>query len=123
MFSSTLTLPEVNLDWFGRSCSEVEEILEQHHKEAWSNEEDPVTGIPWMGDEDLKETGSMMATTVFKCSTGLGKMFGALVSKPYGKYHQYGTKHIPMRRWLGLNTSMIDQIESVFVKHVFSSIG
>lgn len=121
MFSSSLTLPKVNLNWFERSCSEVEEILQQHHAEAWSNEQDPMTGKPWVGDEDLKETGSMMATTVFKCSAGLNKMFGTLVSKPYGKYHQFGTKHIPMRRWLGIDSNVVNRIEFVFSKHIISN--
>lgn len=120
MFSSTLSLPKVNLDWFERSCEQMTRVVEDHHQTYWSQERDPVTGEPWVGTPDLEETGSMFSTTVFGCKGGLNKGIFATVHKPYGKYHQYGTQHIPQRRWLGLNSLVYRELEGIIKRHIFS---
>ena len=120
-----LTLPKPNLKWWQSSKNEALRIVEEYNKEAWSNQEDPVTGSKWAPRKQptgshplLKKSGKMMNSTNFK-PTSKPMMFNAVVKVPYGGFHQRGTSKMPQRRWLGIGSSITPKLVPVFRKHLF----
>ena len=117
LLSSSLTIPDIRLDWFARSKMEVLPIVKQHNQRSWTQRKDPVDGSRWEGNDDLQETGSMFRTTMFHMDN---KEIYATVMKAYGKFHQYGTSNIPQRRWLGINGFVVERIGNIFGKNLLS---
>jgi len=120
-----LTIPKANEKWWNSSRKELNKLVEEHHKEAWSNQQDPVDGKSWAprkqptgGWPILKKSGKMLNSTQFK-SDNHPMLFKATTNVSYGKFHQEGTSRMPQRRWLGLGSDFTDRFSKVVAKHLF----
>ena len=123
--SFTLTVPKPNLKWWNSSKKELTKVVEEHHKEAWTDEKDPVNGSKWKPRQQptgshplLRKSGKMLGTTKFK-SDQHPMLFKATTNVAYGKYHQNGTSRMPQRRWLGLGGDFEDKFAEVMKKYIF----
>ena len=120
-----LTVPKVNEQWWRSSKKELNQIVEQHNKESWSAQKDPVTGSPWAPRKQptgswplLKKSGKMLGSTKFKAPSA-PMLFKAKTGVDYGKFHQEGTSKMPQRRWLGLGSQATSKMAKVISKHIF----
>ena len=120
-----LTIPKANEKWWNSSRKELNKLVEEHHKEAWSNQQDPVDGKSWAPRKQptgswpiLKKSGKMLNSTQFK-SDNHPMLFKATTNVSYGKFHQEGTSRMPQRRWLGLGSDFTDRFSKVVAKHLF----
>lgn len=120
-----LTAPKPNLKWWNSSRKELLKIVEEHHKESWGDQSDPVTGKKWEPRKKptgshplLKKSGNMINSTKFK-SDNRPMLFKATTNVSYGKFHQEGTSRMPQRRWLGLGGKFSDKFSKVVAKHIF----
>ena len=123
--SFTLTVPKPNLKWWNSSKKELTKVVEEHHKEAWTDARDPVDGSKWKPRKQptgshplLRKSGKMLGTTKFK-SDQHPMLFKATTNVAYGKYHQNGTSRMPQRRWLGLGGDFEDKFAEVMKKYIF----
>ncbi len=123
-FKLTLTLPKVNQDWWKASKRELNELVENYNRENWPKQRDPVTLKPWAPRKAptgtwpvLRKTGEMQDTTKFK----VGKTPMDFIAKTvnYGPFHQYGTKKMAQRRWLGIGSTLLDPMAKVIGKSIF----
>ena len=121
----TLTVPKPNLNWWKSSRKELNKVVEEHHKESWEQQSDPVTGRKWEPRKKptgshplLKKSGKMLGSTKFK-SDQHPMLFKATTNVAYGKYHQKGTSRMPQRRWLGLGGKFENKFAKVMKKHLF----
>ena len=120
-----LTVPKVNENWWRSSKNELNKIVEEHNKDSWSGQKDPVTGSPWAPRKQptgswpiLKKSGKMLGSTKFKAPSQ-PMMFSAKTGVNYGKFHQQGTSKMPQRRWLGLGPQVTSKMAKVISKHIF----
>ena len=124
MIKFKLTVPVVHEDWWKKSKSALNKIVEEYNRENWSSETDPVTGAGWAprkpptgGWPLLNRTGKMFGSTKF---TAPGPMlFTAKVGVNYGGFHMSGTSKMPQRRWLGIGASLIPRMEKEIAQHIF----
>ena len=120
-----MTMPKPNLRWYRDSKKELLKVVEQHNRESWAAEKDPVTDRKWAprkqptgGHPLLKKSGKMFGSTKFKAGDRPFD-FRATVGVKYGGFHQKGTSKMPQRRWLGVNSKIDDKMIPVFKKHLF----
>ena len=125
MISFKLTAPKVNLDWWKSSKSKLTKIVEDYNKQSWSAEQDPVTGNRWAPRKQptgthplLRKSGKMQDSTKFS-SSAMPMMFTAKTSVNYGGFHMSGTSKMPQRRWLGIGSPVIPEMEREIAKHIF----
>ena len=124
-FKFKITIPKPNLKWYNDSKSELLKITEEHNKQSWSREQDPVTGRKWEPRKQptgshplLRKSGKMMNTTKFKA--GSSPMdFSARTNVNYGGFHQKGTSKMVQRRWLGIGSNIVSKYAPVFRKRLF----
>ena len=102
-----LTVPKINDDWWLKSRNELNQLVEEHNRESWSQQQDPVDQNPWKPRKPptgswpiLRKTGKMQDTTVIK--PGRTPMTFNAQTVFYGPFMQYGTRTVPARRWLGI---------------------
>ena len=124
-FKFKMTIPKPNENWWKSSRTELTKFVEQYHKEAWTDQKDPVDGKSWTPRKPptgqhplLRKTGRMFDTTKFK-SDAHPMLFKATTNVAYGKFHQDGTSRMPQRRWLGLGSDFSDKFATVLRKHLF----
>ena len=124
-FKMKMTVPKPNLKWWNSSRKELLKIVEDHHKESWTDAEDPVTGKKWEPRKKptgshplLRKTGKMFGTTKFKADQH-PMIFKATTNVAYGKFHQEGTSRMPQRRWLGLGGKFEEKFGKAVAKHIF----
>ncbi len=125
-FTFTVTLPKINENWWKDSRNLLNQVVEDHNKESWSQQRDPVDQNPWKPRKPptgtwplLRKTGRMQDDTVF--SPGRTPMTFNAVTTNYGPYMQYGTRTVPARRWLGIGGMQVtDTMARVLGKIIFS---
>ncbi len=120
-----LTVPKVNEQWWRSSKNELNKIVEEHNRDSWSAQKDPVTGSSWAPRKKptgswplLKKSGKMLGSTKFKAPSQ-PMLFSAKTGVKYGKFHQEGTSKMPQRRWLGLGPQVTSKMAKVIAKHIF----
>jgi len=120
-----MTIPKPNLKWYSSSKNELLKIVQEHHKDAWSDAKDPVTGNKWSPRKQptgshplLRKSGKMLNSTKFKADTR-PMIFSATTNVSYGKFHQNGTSRMPQRRWLGLGGDFEEKFSKAVAKHLF----
>jgi phage gpG-like protein len=123
-----MTMPKPNLRWYRDSKKELLKIVEQHNRDSWAAEKDPVTDKKWAprkqptgGHPLLKKSGKMFGSTKFKAGDRPFD-FRATIGVKYGGFHQKGTSRMAQRRWLGVNSAIDDKIIPVFRKHLFKGL-
>lgn len=128
MLKFKMTMPKPNLRWYRDSKKELLKIVEEHNRESWAAERDPVTDRKWAPRKPptgshplLKKSGKMFGSTKFKAGDRPFD-FRATVGVKYGGYHQNGTSKMPQRRWLGVNNKIDDKMVPVFRKHLFKGV-
>tara|TARA_R110002012_G_scaffold163717_1_gene326111 strand:- start:424 stop:822 length:399 start_codon:yes stop_codon:yes gene_type:complete len=125
MISFKLTTPKVNLDWWKSSKSKLTKLVEDYNRQSWSAEKDPVTGSGWAPRKQptggwplLRKSGKMQDSTRFSAAAGT-MLFTAKTSVNYGGFHMSGTSKMPQRRWLGIGSPVIPEMEREIAKHIF----
>ena len=125
MLKFKMTIPKPNLRWYRSSKKELLKIVEEHNRESWAAEKDPVTNKKWAPRQQptgshplLKKSGKMFGSTKFKAGERPFD-FRATVGVKYGGFHQKGTSKMPQRRWLGVGSTIDDKMIPVFKKHLF----
>ena len=120
-----LTIPKPNLKWWNSSRKDLLKVVEEHHKDSWADESDPVTGKRWQarkqptgGHPLLKKSGKMLNSTKFKADAN-PMLFKATTNVAYGKFHQNGTDRMPQRRWLGLGRNFENKFTKIVAKNLF----
>jgi hypothetical protein len=123
-----MTIPKPNLRWYRDSKKELLKIVEEHNRESWAAEKDPVTNKKWTPRKKptgshplLKKSGKMFGSTKFKAGDRPFD-FKATVGVKYGGFHQKGTSKMPQRRWLGVSNQIDDKMVPVFRKHLFKGL-
>ena len=123
-----LTIPKPNLKWYRDSKKELLKVVEQHNKESWSRESDPVTGKKWEPRKKptgshpiLKKSGKMFSSTNFMAGDRTMD-FKARVNVKYGGFHQKGTSKMVQRRWLGVGSTIDDKMIPVIKKYLFKGL-
>jgi len=124
-FKLTLKVPKVQTDWWRKSRSQLNRMVEDYNRENWAKERDPVTLKPWSPRRQptgawpiLRKTGTMQDTAKFKTAPGQPMIFKASTTN-YGPFHQYGTRKMVQRRWLGIGKELLDPMAKVIGKHIF----
>jgi hypothetical protein len=123
-----MTIPKPNLRWYRDSKKELLKVVEEHNREAWAAERDPVTNKKWQPRKKptgshplLKKSGKMFGSTKFKAGDRPFD-FKATVGVRYGGFHQKGTSKMPQRRWLGVGSTIDDKMIPIFQKHLFKGL-
>jgi phage gpG-like protein len=124
-------LRPMNLKWWPPTQKEWAPILMNEHKVDWRKQSDPTTGRPWAsltpqyaiekaktwpGQPILRASGAMQDGAKIVPS---GDGFNAIV-RPYGVYHQFGTKKMVARPWLGLPDTALKKLPPIAWKHILS---
>ena len=125
MIKFKMTIPKPNLRWYRDSKKELLKVVEDHNRESWAAEQDPVTDKKWdprkkpTGSHPLlKKSGEMFKSTKFKAGNRPFD-FKATVGVKYGGFHQSGTSKMPQRRWLGVGSTINNKMVPIFRKHLF----
>lgn len=128
MIKFKMTIPKPNLRWYRDSKKELLKVVEDHNRESWVAEQDPVTDKKWDPRKSptgshplLNKSGKMFKSTKFKAGSRPFD-FKATVGVKYGGFHQSGTSKMPQRRWLGVGSTIDDKMAPVFRKHLFKGL-
>lgn len=120
-----LTMPKPNLKWYRDSKKELLKIVEEHNKQSWASQVDPVDGKAWTPRKQptgswplLKKSGKMLNSTKFK-ATDKPMDFRARTGVSYGGFHQRGTSKMVQRRWLGVGSSITSKFAPVLKENLF----
>jgi len=74
------------------------DVIIKHLKRQWRDEKSPL-GKKWKKSPNaLRDTGEMQDGLKFEVNGN--KLFA--VTSDIGKYHQFGTKKMPAREWIGI---------------------
>lgn len=126
-FRFTLTVPQIEENWWKKSRKELTDIVTEYNKENWANATDPVDNSRWKPRKPptgtwplLNKTGRMFGSTVIVTRATEPMIFTAKIGVDYGGFHQYGTSRMPRRRWLGIGPSIADRMAAVIGKNIFS---
>lgn len=100
-----------------QSSKDIKKDLQKH----WDRGEDP-EGNRWKDRKNeveykhpkLNKTGTMFKTAEFRFKDG--EIVASV--EEYGRFHQFGTKHMTDRRWLGVNTNSLTDISENFLKNL-----
>ena len=124
-------LPRVNLKWWPPTQRQWAPILLEQQKPFWKREREPTMNTPWAklspnykiqkdkkypGEPILRATGAMQDTA--KILPGSNGGFKAETLK-YGAYHQFGTRKMPARPWLGIPPSSLASLGVIAIKNIF----
>ena len=128
MLKFKMTVPKPNLRWYRDSKKELLKIVEEHNRQSWAAEKDPVTDKKWQPRKKptgshplLKKSGKMFGSTKFKAGDRPFD-FRASVGVKYGGFHQKGTSKMPQRRWLGVGSTIDDKMIPIFRKRLFKGL-
>lgn len=120
-----------NLNWWKPTQKQWAPVLLRSHIVPWRQEADPTTGRPWAsltpkyalaklrkypGQPILRATGAMQDKAQI-----LPKGEGFEVkSTPYGVYHQFGTKKMVARPWMGVSDKSLLLLSPIAWKNILS---
>ena len=123
----------VNLNWWKPTQKEWAPILLQEQKPFWRRESDPSTGRPrakltpnyakrnavlFPGEPILRATGKMEDEAEIFTYKDLFKVRARF----YGVFHQFGTKKMAARPWMGVPDTALDKLPPIAWKHIFSKM-
>jgi phage gpG-like protein len=124
-------LTPMNTRWWNPTKKEWAPVLANDQKPFWPKQSDPTTGRPWAaltprynsykaqkypGQPILRATGSMQDTMEIRVRGNVFSVWGV----PYGKYHQFGTKRMVARPWVGVPDSSLEHIVPIAWKNILS---
>ena len=124
-------LPVINMRWWEPTQREWAPILLADLKPFWVKETDPNTGRPWRpltppyarwkqarypGQPILRLTGKMQDEARIVPS---GRGFSATTTF-YGPYHQYGTRFMAARPWLGVPAVSLLKIAPIAWRNIIT---
>jgi phage gpG-like protein len=123
MFSFTLSqnLPKFETNWWANVQKQWAPELLKDNRSFWPVESDPSNGRPWAaltpnyasqklkkypGQPILRATGKMLDSVKLQpWNSGI-----QAVSELYGPFHQFGTKKMVARPWLGVPNSSLKKL-------------
>lgn len=118
-------LKPFNRNWWKLSREQWAPVLLEENKPYWAAQTD-TEGRPWVKlDEDtpdtdgfiLKETGEMFNSAVVR---PWGRKF-LVDSTFYGVIHQFGTRKVPARPWMGVPESSLIRLSNIAVKNILTN--
>ena len=78
------------------------------------------TGTLWRSIQELPATGDLFGTTGERIiAAGAYNKYGT----EYGQFHQHGTKHLPVRKFMGINPDDIELFESRMLQRAAEALG
>lgn len=123
MIKFKLTVPTVNTDWWKYSKNRIAAVLLEENQVDWAAERNPNTGTKWAprkqptgGWPILRRTGAMQDSTRIKPG-GVGLFTARTVS--YGPFHQYGTRRMVARPWLGVPDRSLPRMAEIIASTIF----
>jgi phage gpG-like protein len=125
-------MPSINRNWWAPTQRQWAPILLQEQKPFWKDEKDSTFGRPWAklspgyaawkdkkypGQPILRATGKMEDTAkIVPYRTGFN-----VNTTPYGAYHQFGTRKMPARPWMGIPPKALAALGAIAFKNIFFS--
>lgn len=125
-------MPSINRNWWAPTQRQWAPILLQEQKPFWKDEKDPTFGRPWAklspgyaawkdkkypGQPILRATGKMEDTAkIVPYRTGFN-----VNTTRYGAYHQFGTRKMPARPWMGIPPKALAALGAIAFKNIFFS--
>jgi phage virion morphogenesis protein len=124
-------LPTINLDWWAPTQRRWAPVLRRDQEVPWRAESDPTTGRPWQalsvkyerykrkrypGQPILRATGKMQDRAKIR---PMGEGFDVKTEK-YGRYHQFGTRKMPARPWVGIPDISLKKIVPIAWRNILS---
>jgi phage gpG-like protein len=121
----------MNLKWWLPTRKEWTPELQQSQEEYWQQETNAFTGRPWKaltkryaakksilypGAPILRATGEMQDTMTIKHTAKKFYVHGV----DYGKYHQFGTKRMAARPWVGVPEKTMGPLAEFALKNILS---
>lgn len=102
-----------------RHKSDIESVISNSIQELFEQESDPY-GAKWKPRKDTFKHPILNKTGLMKSSiTYISKLYGGIMiveeqdNTEYGKWHQFGTSKMPSRKFLGMSTNMINELQRV----------
>jgi hypothetical protein len=124
-------LQPMNLNWWPPTQKEWAPLLTKSQDPFWKQESNPSNGRPWAslsreyaiqkakkwpGQPILRASGAMEdGARIVPENAG----FAAIV-KSYGVYHQFGTKKMVARPWLGIPDTALQLLPAIAWKNILS---
>lgn len=125
-------VPHFNLKWWKPTQVEWAPILRKDQEVPWRQESDPTTGRPWKsltsryekvknkkfpGQPILRATGEMEdKSIIFPWKTGF-----SVKAAFYGAFHQFGTKKMVARPWMGIPDKSLKQLPPIAWGNILST--
>ena len=124
-------LPSINLNWWAPTQRQWAPVLLQDQRPFWARETDPNTGRPWRalspgynrwksraypGQPILRLTGKMQDEAQIRPR---GNGFEVRTTR-YGAYHQFGTRKMPARPWIGIPAPTLLKIVPIAWRNILS---
>jgi hypothetical protein len=121
-----------NLNWWEPTKLEWAPILLNENKPFWRNQTQP-NGRPWKpltnqyrawkkkryGEQPiLRATGKMQDTA--KVRTSLKNDRFEVLTTSVGPYHQFGTKKMAARPWMGVPDTSLKKLSGIAWKHILN---
>ena len=119
-----------NTDWWEPTKLEWAPVLLNENKPFWKNQVQP-NGRPWKpltnqyrawkkkkyGEQPiLRATGKMQDTA--KVLTSLKNNHFVVLTTSVGPYHQFGTKKMSARPWMGVPDQSLEKLPGIAWKHI-----
>jgi phage gpG-like protein len=119
-----------NPDWWEPTKLEWAPVLLNENKPFWKNQTQP-NGRPWKpltnqyrawkkkkyGEQPiLRATGKMQDTA--KVLTSLKNDRFEVLTTSFGPYHQFGTKKMAARPWMGVPDQSLEKLSGIAWKHI-----
>jgi hypothetical protein len=121
----------MNTKWWFPTRKEWTPILESSQSEYWQTGTNPFNGQPWKslteryaakksilypGAPVLRATGAMQDTMTIQSTAKKFHVHGV----DYGKYHQFGTKRMVARPWVGVPEKTMGPLAEISLKNILS---
>jgi phage gpG-like protein len=121
----------LNQRWWNPTRKEWSPILQESQSEYWQTETNSFNGQPWKpltpkyaqkknirfpGAPILRATGTMQDTMSIRSTPKKFHVHGV----EYGKYHQFGTKRMSARPWVGVPDRTMGPLADLAWKNILS---
>lgn len=122
----------MKIKWWNPTRKEWSLVLQESQSEYWQQQTNPFNGQPWKaltqkyaakksalypGAPILRATGAMQDTMTIQSTPKKFHVHGV----EYGKYHQFGTKRMSARPWVGVPDHTMGPLADIALKHILSS--